>query len=137
MDKPTSSRSNPEARRAYTRWHYSQNKAAYKERARAKTTETRAAIRAWIHSYLEGKRCVDCGEHDPIVLEFDHREPGSKRFTIASASRGGFSLRSVQQEVEKCDVRCANCHRRITYVRAGRTHRGVANTYELRKPEAP
>ena len=124
MIKPKAIRSDPEARKAYGRWHYQQNKAAYIERARLKNIQTRADVRDWLFSYIQTKSCIDCGESDPIVLEFDHRDGDKKSFTIGEAVSLGYSLRSVQAEVEKCDIRCANCHRRITYKRAGRTHRG-------------
>lgn len=123
-EKPIATRSDPEARRAYTRWHYQQNKEAYKARARAKNLETRDAVRKFLFGYVTTHPCVDCGEADPIVLEFDHRGDDVKVFDVGDAIRRGYSLNSVKAEVEKCDVRCANCHRRITYKRAGRTHRG-------------
>jgi hypothetical protein len=124
MEKPITSRSDPESRRAYTRWHYSQNKATYKKRARKKTLETRAAVQEWLYEYLLRVPCVDCGETDPIVLEFDHRPGSAKRFNIGNATSKSISLSSVRAEVLKCDVRCANCHRRKTYERSGFKHRG-------------
>ena len=62
--------------------------------------------------YLRCHPCVDCGEQDPIVLDFDHVR-GRKRFSISWAMTSvRWSL--VLQEIKKCDVRCANCHRRKT-----------------------
>jgi hypothetical protein len=59
--------------------------------------------------------CVDCGEADPIVLEFDHRPGTLKCFAV---SMGRYMARAlVLKEMEKCDVRCANCHRRMTVKR--------------------
>ena len=62
---------------------------------------------------MEYHHCVDCGESDPVVLEFDHREPGVKKDNIAKLVRY-LSIEALQQEIDKCDVRCANCHRRKT-----------------------
>lgn len=59
---------------------------------------------------LKGKFCIDCGETDPIVLEFDHR--GNKEYNVASMV--SFSPQRMQKEIDKCDVRCANCHRKKT-----------------------
>jgi hypothetical protein len=56
--------------------------------------------------------CVDCGESDPLVLEFDHRE--DKRAQIVDLMRNHAQWSDVLKEIEKCDVRCANCHRRRT-----------------------
>ena len=78
-------------------------------RSRAKRLDK---IREYVWEYLLEHPCVDCGEADPIVLEFDHVR-GEKSFTIgvAMASR---PVADVISEIEKCDVRCCNCHRRKT-----------------------
>jgi glucan phosphorylase len=61
--------------------------------------------------YLKTHHCIDCGESDPIVLEFDHQR--DKRYQI-SRMLGNHSWENILKEIEKCDVRCANCHRRRT-----------------------
>jgi hypothetical protein len=58
----------------------------------------------------------DCGETDPLVLEFDHL--GDKSFNIAKGIRD-HSWQSVLDEIRKCEVVCANCHRRRTALRGG------------------
>lgn len=121
---PATKHGDLESHRAYSRWHYQQNKAAYKSVAKAHNKKVKAAVREFVLEYLLQHKCLDCGERDPVVLEFDHREDSYKRFNIGNAARLNYSLNSVKKEVDKCDVRCANCHRRITYKRAGRTHRG-------------
>jgi hypothetical protein len=62
------------------------------------------AIREFFTEYMIGKACIDCGEADPVCLDFD----SDKKFKIADALRYG----SLQAELEKCDCRCANCHRK-------------------------
>jgi hypothetical protein len=59
-----------------------------------------------------GKPCVDCGEQDPVVLDLDHVF-GVKAFNIGDAITR-LSWGKIQGELEKCVVRCANCHRRKT-----------------------
>lgn len=113
-----------EARRAYGRDHYSANKPVYKARAVVHSTAEKAAVQAFLRDYLADHPCIDCGEADPIVLEFDHRDGVEKRFHLGAAGTRKMSLRSVQAEVAKCDVRCANCHRRKTYRERGLRHRG-------------
>lgn len=50
------------------------------------------------------------------MLDFDHRERSEKKFTIgAMISRKSISIGALVAEIEKCDVRCANCHRRKTH----------------------
>ncbi len=62
--------------------------------------------------YLTEHPCVDCGELDPIVLDFDHARDKSANVSDLVASRA--SIEDVRKEIEKCAVRCANCHRRRT-----------------------
>lgn len=71
-----------------------------------------ASLRQKIFSYLENQPCVDCGETDPVVLEFDHRNPEEKEFNLAEAPN--HTWERIKKELEKCDVRCANCHKRKT-----------------------
>ena len=106
---------NREDQRKAVRAHYEANRAEYRARTVASSARIREAIIEFIASYLREHPCVDCGEADLVVLEFDHRNPAEKLFTIGSAMNGNRrSLKSVQAEVSKCDVRCANCHRRKT-----------------------
>lgn len=55
---------------------------------------------------------------DPIVLEFDHVF-GEKKYNLADLPSRYSSWETIQSEIQKCEVRCANCHRRITAKRAG------------------
>jgi len=61
-----------------------------------------------IRQYLEQHSCVDCGESDPVVLEFDHVR-GEKLFTI-SLNFCDRRWELIEEEIAKCDVRCTNCH---------------------------
>jgi hypothetical protein len=67
----------------------------------------KAATYAIICAYLETHPCVDCGYADIRALEFDHVK--GKTFTIGQ--RGTLSPTKVLAEIEKCEVRCCNCHR--------------------------
>lgn len=61
--------------------------------------------------------CVDCGESDPIVLEFDHVK-GKKLNNIMTLVNWVAASSTLDEEIKKCSVRCANCHRRITVKRS-------------------
>jgi hypothetical protein len=61
---------------------------------------------------LANATCLDCGEADALVLQFDHR--GEKIHDIGWFVSSGSPARRVADELDKCDVRCANCHRRRT-----------------------
>lgn len=75
---------------------------------------TKAAYTALIGMIKGAGECADCGESDPIVLEFDHLEPRLKSFTISQAIGLGKTLTEVKLELEKCELVCANCHKRRT-----------------------
>ena len=65
----------------------------------------------FIMSYFSENPCVDCGETNPIVLEFDHRDREEKKYNISEMLNHGSSVESIKEEIKKCDVRCANCHK--------------------------
>ncbi len=66
-----------------------------------------------ILQYLLKHPCVDCPETDPVVLEFDHVR-GVKKLAVSSMVRHGASWPTLLKEIAKCEVRCANCHRKRT-----------------------
>lgn len=99
--------------KAYRRQHYVDNKRKYVAKARRNTRNMVDDNRRHILAHLRCHPCVDCGTTDIEVLEFDHREPSEKAFAIGPAMwRKNWTLLSA--EIQKCDVRCANCHRRRT-----------------------
>lgn len=65
----------------------------------------------FIIDYLKNNPCIDCGETNIITLEFDHRDNVKKEFIISDAISKGFKIERIKKEINKCDVRCANCHR--------------------------
>lgn len=91
--------------------HYIKNREYYLTKAKNRNHIIRQENRVYVWNYLSFHPCLDCGENDPTVLEFDHiRE---KEFDIAFLIRNN-SVREIEQEIIKCEVRCANCHRRKT-----------------------
>lgn len=62
---------------------------------------------------LKERGCIDCGNHDPIILEFDHVR-GTKTKSISRMTSEKFKWDIIELEIKKCEVRCANCHRRKT-----------------------
>lgn len=81
--------------------------------------QRRKALSGWVREYLSSHPCVDCGEADPVVLEFDHIK-GTKLGNVSDLTKWGWSVKRIQEEMDKCEVRCANCHRRITWKRRNR-----------------
>jgi len=106
----------PAIQAVYSRRWYEKHKAEQIARVTAQKETYKNDMFAYIFQYLSTHPCVDCGEKDPIVLEFDHRDPTQKLFSISQALRLHYGLGRVCDEIEKCDVRCANCHRRKTSI---------------------
>jgi hypothetical protein len=79
---------------------------------RARDYHSKVRARMWVWGYLLEHPCVDCGENDIRVLEFDHRDPAEKQGAISRMVADRCGIDKISAEVEKCDVRCANCHRR-------------------------
>jgi len=70
--------------------------------------------RDFVRDYLATHHCVDCGESDIRVLEFDHVR-GKKRQTVGLLINGGYPLSTILEEIAKCEVVCSNCHKKRTY----------------------
>lgn len=87
-------------------WHKNKKKhrKARKERIRKN--------KVWVYKYFESHPCTDCGESDPVVLEFDHQ--GDKEHGISTMVGEAYALSTIKKEIAKCEVVCANCHRRRT-----------------------
>lgn len=92
--------------RMYSKSHYKDNSDQYK----SKNLKVRDRNKAFIIKYLKSQVCIDCGIFDIRVLEFDHVR-GIKTKSISQMIQDGYSLLSLQKEINKCDIRCANCHR--------------------------
>jgi hypothetical protein len=72
-------------------------------------------------NYLKECSCIDCGISNPLVLEFDHIDPETKSANVSDLVMRRLSWKRVFAEIQKCVVRCANCHRIRTAVQRGWT----------------
>lgn len=96
--------------RAYNAAYY----ARHRDREIGRVTRRQRAARDWLRE-LRRVPCLDCGQSfEPHVMDFDHRDRSTKRFNVAGRS---FLRRhaTVLDEVAKCDIVCANCHRVRTF----------------------
>ena len=83
---------------------------------RSSNFKSRNAQYVW--DYLKQNPCIECKESDPVVLEFNHRNQEDKLFNITTGiSR--WNLKMLRAEMDKCDVLCANCHRKHTAIQLG------------------
>ena len=96
----------------FGREYYRKNRETQKARLLRNVAATRGENRRRIIEYLATHPCRDCGETDIVVLEFDHR--GDKVADISRYASAGRTWARIEAEIEKCEVRCANCHRRKT-----------------------
>jgi hypothetical protein len=103
-------------RAAYKQEHYAAHRERYVANAARRKHALIAERTAYLIEFFRERPCVDCGETDPLVLEFDHI--GQENFSISVGIRG-HKWQSVLDEIERCEVVCANCHRRRTAIRAG------------------
>ena len=92
---------------------YIENSDYQKENASKHRIAYRQALREFVLEYLLTHPCMSCGETDPAVLEFHHVR-GEKLNDVSVLIGRGSSLERLKEEIEKCDVYCANCHRRLT-----------------------
>lgn len=95
------------------RW-YVANRDAHRAKVRLRSTAVKKEYKRRIGEHLLAHPCVDCGESDVRVLDFDHLDASTKRSDIAKMVNAGGRWSDIELEIAKCDVRCANCHRRVT-----------------------
>lgn len=83
---------------------------------------------AWLNIYKSKRGCIRCKIKDPRILDFHHKNESDKKFTLGTFRRSvGFN--QIQNEVKKCEVICANCHRIVHYEkRVKSTNIGVSYT---------
>ncbi len=98
---------------AYASAHYKENATERERKARNKARLV-AANQKLIWEYFQSHSCVDCGNSDSRVLEFDHKDSTTKLCDVSIMYNRGWA--KIAEEIAKCDVRCANCHRIRTQV---------------------
>jgi hypothetical protein len=97
----------------HQRW-YRENR----EHQEGKKRRRRAMLRKWLYQY-KSEHCayVRCDETDPACLDFHHQDVTEKRDDVSRLVARGFARERIRDEIEKCEVLCANCHRKEHYVR--------------------
>lgn len=85
----------------------------------AHVRDERRKKKEWLDSFKTA--CSRCGENHIACLEFHHKNPIEKDFLL-SVGVAKYSLKRLQVEVDKCEVICANCHRKHHW---NERHKGV------------
>lgn len=97
---------------------YQGNKKEHIARVNARSKAVRKKLLEYVWE-LKRKPCMDCGQtFHPVVMDYDHVR-GSKSCGIAGLITKEASLERIQEEIDKCDLVCANCHRVRTFTRSG------------------
>lgn len=75
------------------------------------TVKKRKRRARWLRWYKEKKGCSICGYNKSgYALDFNHLDPSQKKFN-ASGRMLNYSLKRIFNEIRKCNIMCANCHR--------------------------
>ena len=93
--------------KAYHEKYYKDNKEYYAKKSKIRNKE-------FVNRYKSFASCVDCGESNPLVLEFDH-VTGEKVSNVADMAHSSYSIDAIKKEIRKCEIVCANCHRVRTH----------------------
>lgn len=88
-----------------------------KERLYLSKKKKRSSYRKYLQEVKEATPCADCKENFPYyIMDFDHLPGTEKKFEIGGAN-SATSLQALKDEIAKCEVVCANCHRHRTFMR--------------------
>ena len=99
--------------RAFNRAYYAKSDCTKQRiRVQGNAKKYRDRNRKLLWEYLRLHPCIDCGETDPLGLEFDHVRP--KRNNVSNLVSSCVPWSRIEAEIALCEVRCANCHRRKT-----------------------
>jgi len=93
---------------AINKQRYADNKQYYIDKAKSRTE----AIRSWLKDLKSELICARCGEDHWSCLELHHEDQLEKEFQISDAAHRGYSKKRIMEEIKKCEVLCANCHRK-------------------------
>lgn len=96
-----------ECQREYGRKHYNNNKDYYKK----KMLKIRKETSIFLRYIKESIGCASCDENRGVCLDFHHEYPEDKSFDISISC--GYSKEKIVEEIKKCIIVCANCHRII------------------------
>lgn len=99
--------------------YYSENKEYHISEINKRKLRMQKENRLNVFEYYKTHPCIDCGNDNPIILEFDHRDGEKKLYNVADMVRAPMSWANIEVEIAKCDVRCANCHRIRTAIQLG------------------
>lgn len=100
-------------RTIYNQSWYAKNAATHKLAVAATRVVLRDRNWQWLQDLKADLKCIRCGETYAACLDFHHRDGTTKDMSLGEAISHGWSIARLEAELAKCDVLCANCHRRL------------------------
>jgi hypothetical protein len=105
---------NQEQRRVYDRAWYAKHKDRIRDKKNATGRRTARLLRQWLQDIKHLRGCQHCPENEAVCLDFHHRDPKSKVHEISNmVSSHRCSKAMILAEIDKCDLLCCNCHRKV------------------------
>jgi hypothetical protein len=101
-------------REYFHKWYKANRKTQYK-RIKGRQKELKRKLR----EYKKTLKCEICGESHPSCIDFHHKDPKRKEAAIHIVANKGWSWKKIMTEIEKCQIVCANCHRKIHWKEKG------------------
>ena len=106
-----------EKQKESSRRHYANNREAVKAKVVVNNKTLRKRNKDYVDSVKANTPCEDCGKiYPPYVMQFDHILEG-KRGAVSNLVRECVSIQTIQTEIDKCELVCANCHAERTHSR--------------------
>lgn len=100
----------------YKKERYRKNKKEFIKKVREREARIRQENQDKIAEYFSVNQCVDCGNSDIRVLDFDHID--NKNDNIGTMLYRAKKWIEIEKEIKKCEVVCSNCHRIRTSIRS-------------------
>lgn len=99
-----------DCQREYRKIHYEKNKKKYIDKA----VTYKRKVSDWFKEFKKELSCKGCGDDRHWVLDFHHKDPNEKENMVSTLVNKGSKIKLLE-EIEKCDILCANCHRDFHY----------------------
>jgi len=98
-----------EKRRECRRRWYANNKQSEVEHVKRRKKK----LKKWFEEYKKKLSCTKCKENHPATIDFHHLR--KKKEGVSYMVANGYSIEKIKNEIRKCVVLCANCHRKEYY----------------------
>ncbi|OVE83476.1 homing endonuclease associated repeat-containing protein [Natronolimnobius baerhuensis] len=92
------------------RWHYRNT-----EWNTERSLRRRSRLRSWLNDLKRNRGCSRCGVVAAACLDFHHVDETTKEMAVGRMVTYGYGKEKLRDEIDKCVVLCANCHRRHHY----------------------